>query len=272
MLNNHLCPTFIRQAPREALPAASGTDARCRPEERRPEMNETTTETTTEKMEIPTKLVLDRNHLLQGEKVIWESRPAWIIVMLRPLLMLIIALIFAAVILTYNGSLLNLVVALVLAALLTPFDRRLGVPAAIAGVAVAVLVALDKSLAVLVFIPVVLGIIPLFTTYLYWRHTAFALTDRRIISQFGFLSVRFNDTGLDKVQNISTTQRLFEKLFGFGDIAIVTSGELGHAVRRQPGMRFHSSGGVVWENVPKPFEVQKRLSGYVYRPAAPVPS
>lgn len=231
-------------------------------------MNETTPETTTQSMEIPAKLVLDRNHLLQGEKVIWESRPAWIIVMLRPLLMLIVALIFAAVVLTYDGSLLYLIVALILAGLLAPFDRRLGIPAAIAGVAVAVLVSLDRSLALLVFIPVVLGAIPLITTYMYWRHAAFALTDRRIISQYGFLNVRYSDTGLDKVQNINMSQRLFEKLFGFGDIAIVTSGELGHAVRRQPGIRFHSSGGVVWENVPKPFEVQKKLSGYVYRPVA----
>jgi membrane protein YdbS with pleckstrin-like domain len=231
-------------------------------------MNEPTQETASEKLEIPAQMVLDRNHLLQGEKVIWESRPAWILVMLRPLLMLIVALIFAGVILTYDGSLLYLVIALALAALLTPFDRRFGIPAAIAGLAVAVLVSLDRSLAVLVFIPLILGALPLIMTYMYWRHTAFALTDRRIISQFGFLSKQFNDTGLDKVQNVSTSQRLLERPFGFGDIAIVTAGELGRAVRRQPGLRLHSSGGVVWENVPKPFDVQKMLSGYVYRPVA----
>ncbi|MDW5563077.1 MAG: PH domain-containing protein [Methanomassiliicoccus sp.] len=235
-------------------------------------MSATTTETTAETMEIPAKLVLDRKHLLQGEKVVWESRPAWIIVMLRPLLMMIVAVIFAAVVLTYNGSLVNLVAALILAALLTPLDRRFGIPAAIAGVAVAILVSLDRSLAALVFIPLVLGLIPLLTTYMYWKHTAFAITDRRIISQYGFLSLLYNDTGLDRVQNISLSQPMLDRLFGFGDIAIVTSGELGHAVRRQPGIRFHSSGGVVWENVPKPFDVQRMLSGYVYQPMTPRPS
>jgi membrane protein YdbS with pleckstrin-like domain len=232
-------------------------------------MNETSTgETTSERIDAPARPVLDRKHLLQGEKVIWESRPAWSLIMLRPILMLVVALIFAGVILTYDGSLLYLVIALILAALLVPFDRRFGIPAAIAGVAVAFLVSLDRSLAVLVFVPLVLGAVPLIMTYMYWRHTAFALTDRRIISQYGFLNVQYNDTGLDKVQNISANQRLLERLFGFGDVAIVTAGELGRAVRRQPGVRIHSSGGVVWENVPKPFEVQKRLSGYVYRPVA----
>jgi uncharacterized membrane protein YdbT with pleckstrin-like domain len=235
-------------------------------------MNEMTPETNAKRTEIPAQPVLDRKHLLTGEKVIWESRPAWITVMLRPLLMIIVALIFAAVVLTYDGSLIYLVAALVLAALLIPFDRRFGIPAAIAGVVIAFLVSIDRSLAILVFIPLVLGALPLLTTYLYWKHTAFAITDRRIISQYGFLSRQYNDTGIDKVQNISMSQPLLERLFGFGDITIATSGEMGRAVRRQPGIRFHSSGGVVWENVRNPAEVQKKLSSYVYRPTAPRPT
>jgi len=235
-------------------------------------MNETTSEKVVEGTESRSRPILDQRHLLQGERVLWESKPAWIIVMLRPLLMIIIALIYAAVVLSYNGDLLYLVAALALAGLMTPFDRRLGIPAAIAGVAIAILVSLDRSLALLVFIPVVIGAVPLITTYLYWKNTVFAVTDRRIISQFGFFNRQYNDTGLDRVQNISLKQPLLERLFGFGDISIVTAGELGRTVRRQPGIRLHSGGGVVWENVPKPFEVQKRLSGYVYRPVVPRPT
>ena len=213
--------------------------------------------------------MLDGRHLLPGEKVIWESRPAWVTVLLRPLIMIALALVFAVIILTYDGSLAYLVAALVLAALLIPLDRRFGIPAAIAGIIIALLVSFDRSFEALVFIPVVLGALPLLTTYLYWRNTVFALTDRRIISQYGFLNRSFNDTGLDKVQNISLSQPMLERIFGFGDISIVTSGEMGRIVRRQPGLRFGSGGGVIWENVPKPFETERMLSEYVYRPMAP---
>jgi membrane protein YdbS with pleckstrin-like domain len=162
-----------------------------------------------------------------------------------------------------------LVAALIVAGLMSPFDRRVGIPAAIAGVAIAILVSLDRTLDVLVFIPVVLGAIPLLTTYLQWRNTVFALTDRRIISQYGIASRHYNDTGLDKVQNITLNQPLVERLLGFGDITIATSAQIGRAIRRQPGIRLMAGGGVVWENVPKPFEIENLLSQYVYRPAAP---
>jgi len=228
-----------------------------------------TTGSTTEAVQPHARELLDGKHLLPGEKVIWESRPAWVTVLLRPLTMIVLAIIFAVIVLSYDGSLAYLVAALVLAALLVPFDRRFGIPAAIAGIIIAFLVSIDRAWEVLVFIPLVLGALPLITTYLYWRNTVFALTDRRIISQYGFLSRHFNDTGLDKVQNISLSQPLLERLFGFGDIAIITSGETGRVVRRQPGLRFGSGGGVVWENVPRPFEIEKMLSQYVYRPMAP---
>ena len=228
-----------------------------------------TTQTSTEVVQPHTESILDRRHLVSGERVVWESRPARTIVLLRPLIMIVLALAFAAIILTYDGSLALLVAALALAALLVPFDRRLGIPAAIAGVVVALLVSIDRSLDVLVVIPVVLGALPLITTYLYWRNTVFALTDRRIISQYGFLSRHFNDTGIDKVQNISLNQPLLERLFGFGDISIATAGGMGRVIRRQPGLRLAAGGGVIWENVPKPFEIERLLSEHVYRPTAP---
>lgn len=233
-------------------------------------MSETALEPTADATVDPVRPILDREHLIKGEKVIWESRPAWIIVLLRPLIMIIVAIIYAAIMLTYDGSLLSLIIALVLAGLMTPFDRRFGIPAAIAGIVVAFLVSIDRSLAALALIPLVLGAIPLITTYLYWRRTVFALTDRRIISQYGFMRLYFSDTGLDKVQNISLNQPFVERLFGFGDISIATSGEMGRTLRRLPGIRLRS-GAMVWENVPKPFDVQKMLSSYVYRPVAPVP-
>jgi membrane protein YdbS with pleckstrin-like domain len=229
-----------------------------------------TAQTSEVKVQPPAQIIMDSRHLIPGEKVIWESRPAAAVVLLKPLIMIVLALIYAAIILTFNGSLLNLVAALILAGLMTPFDRRFGIPAAIAGVAIAFLVSIDRSLALLVFVPVILGALPLIITYLQWRNTVFALTDRRIISQYGFLSRRYSDTGLDKVQNITLNQPIMERVFGFGDITIATSGQIGRAIRRMPGLRFHAGGGVVWEDVPKPFETEKLLSQYVYRPVAPV--
>lgn len=228
-----------------------------------------TAQSSAEAFQTRSRNMLDSRHLVPGERVIWESRPAMTIVLLKPIIMTILALAFAGIVLSYNGSLTYLVAAFVLAALMIPFDRRYGIFAGIAGVIIAFLVSLDRTWEALVFIPVVLGVLPLITTYLNWRNTVFVLTDRRIISQYGFLSRQFNDTGLDKVQSISLSQPLLERLFGFGDIAIITSGDLGRAVRRRPGLRFHSGGDVVWENVPRPFETEKLLSEHVYRPMAP---
>lgn len=228
-----------------------------------------TAQSSAEAIQPHSRNMLDGRHLVPGERVIWESRPAMAIVLLRPIIITILALAFASIVLSYDGSLAYLVAALVLAALMIPFDRRFGIPAAIAGIIIAFLVSLDRAWDVLVFIPVVLGVLPLITTYMNWRNTVFVLTDRRIISQYGFLSRHFSDTGLDKVQSISLSQPLLERIFGFGDIAIITSGDLGRAVRRRPGLRFHSGGDVVWENVPRPFETEKLLSEHVYRPMAP---
>ncbi len=57
------------------------------------------------------------------------------VVLLKPIILIVLAPIYAAIIMTYNGTLAYLVAALVLTGLMTPFDRRFGIPAAIAGVA-----------------------------------------------------------------------------------------------------------------------------------------
>lgn len=214
--------------------------------------------------------ILDRKHLVPGEKVLWEGRPSAAIVVLKPLVLLILAVVFAFIILTYSGQLELLVAALIVSGAMVPFDRRFGIITGVSGVIVALLVAIfGTSLELLVAIPVLLGIIPFVLTFLNWRNIVFATTNRRIISQYGLLSKSYVDMGLDRVQTISVKQPFFERLFGFGDVYITSSAAGGGFRRGAPSLRIASNGGVVWENVPKPFMVERTLNGIIYSPRTP---
>jgi Bacterial PH domain/Short C-terminal domain len=58
-----------------------------------------------------------------------------------------------------------------------------------------------------------------------WRNTEFLVTTRRIIRAEGILNKRMSDSSLEKVNDAHLTQNLFGRIFGFGDLDILTAAD-----------------------------------------------
>lgn len=58
-----------------------------------------------------------------------------------------------------------------------------------------------------------------------WRNTEFLVTTRRIVRAEGILNKRMVETSLEKVNDAILTQNMFGRLFGFGDLDILTAAD-----------------------------------------------
>ena len=98
-------------------------------------------------------------------------------------------------------------------------------------------------------IPVGIGILIILGAYYSVKNTDFVVTKEGLYVKKGVLSRSVQKIGFDKVQNISFSQGIFGKRFGYGSIEISTAG--GSGVE----MRFRS--------VDSPREVQDRITSLV---------
>ena len=97
--------------------------------------------------------------------------------------------------------------------------------------------ALAWPLAVLSF----LGLVWLLIRYLRWDNTNFVVTTDRIISRSGVLAKHGREIPLDRLNDISFHQSVFERLIGAGDVMIESAGERGQET---------------FADLPKPSQVQ----------------
>lgn len=58
-----------------------------------------------------------------------------------------------------------------------------------------------------------------------------AVTNRRFMEKEGILDIRFFATDLEKIQRVEIAQPLLGRIFDYGDITIVTLGEVTHTTR-----------------------------------------
>jgi uncharacterized membrane protein YdbT with pleckstrin-like domain len=98
-------------------------------------------------------------------------------------------------------------------------------------------------------IPVGIGILIILGAYYSVKNTDFVVTNEGLYVKKGVLSRSVQKIGFDKVQNISFSQGIFGKQFGYGSIEISTAG--GSGVE----MRFRS--------IDSPREVQDRITSLV---------
>jgi hypothetical protein len=75
----------------------------------------------------------------------------------------------------------------------------------------------------LIFIPII-GIL---NDILVWRNKAYVVTNRRVIQSSGVFNKAVVDSSLEKVNDVKLTQSFFGRMFGYGDIEILTASELG---------------------------------------------
>lgn len=66
-----------------------------------------------------------------------------------------------------------------------------------------------------------------FWHYLVWLNQSFVMTSRRVIHMNGVFEKQVSDSLLEKLNDIKTDQTLLGRIFGYGDIEILTASEAG---------------------------------------------
>jgi uncharacterized membrane protein YdbT with pleckstrin-like domain len=74
---------------------------------------------------------------------------------------------------------------------------------------------------------IVVPVIGLLNDVMVWRNKAYIVTNRRVIQISGVFNKDVVDSSLEKVNDVKMSQSFFGRMFGFGDIEILTASELG---------------------------------------------
>jgi hypothetical protein len=78
-----------------------------------------------------------------------------------------------------------------------------------------------------VLILLVIGIATLVWGWIVYQNTEFVITNRRIIQVTGVINKRASDSSLEKINDAILTESLFGRMFGFGDLEVLTASEVG---------------------------------------------
>jgi hypothetical protein len=71
------------------------------------------------------------------------------------------------------------------------------------------------------------GLLFLAWATLHYLNTEFVLTNRRVIQVQGVVNKRATDSSLEKINDAVLTQSIFGRIFGFGDLDVLTAAEAG---------------------------------------------
>jgi len=133
-----------------------------------------------------------------GERIVVERRQHWLVLVDRSKL-----------------AILGLVVAL----LIFIFRGNLGTDG-IGG-------AINFVLGWVVLALVVYAVVVFVYQYLHWVNDAFIVTSRRVIQIQGILNKKALDSSLEKINDAVLTENIFGRMFGFGDLEILTASDSG---------------------------------------------
>jgi uncharacterized membrane protein YdbT with pleckstrin-like domain len=84
-----------------------------------------------------------------------------------------------------------------------------------------------NPLMVLGYLLLILPLISLGRDVLVWSNRKYIVTNRRVIQLSGVFSKNVTDSSLEKVNDVKMSQSFLGRLFGYGDIEILTASELG---------------------------------------------
>jgi hypothetical protein len=105
------------------------------------------------------------------------------------------------------------------------------------------------------------GIIGYLYVYHDWLFSRYALTDRRIIAQYGVFDKVYSYCYYDKIQSYSIVQSFFERRFHFGTIIFATSSEAGGTglLGRGLSQKINAKGAIIWRSIDNPFETLNKI-------------
>src|SRR5476651_1770416 len=133
-----------------------------------------------------------------GERIVVERRQHWLVLVDRSKL-----------------AILGLVVAL----LIFIFRGNLGTDGIGGGI--------NFVLGWVVLALVVYAVVVFVYQYLHWVNDAFIVTSRRVIQIQGILNKKALDSSLEKINDAVLTENVFGRMFGFGDLEILTASKSG---------------------------------------------
>lgn len=73
----------------------------------------------------------------------------------------------------------------------------------------------------------IIPLVDMIRRYLDWINRQFLITNRRVIQVAGILSKNVTDSSLEKVNDVKLSQSFMGRLFGYGNVEILTASELG---------------------------------------------
>ena len=85
------------------------------------------------------------------------------------------------------------------------------------------------------YILVLVPLIGMLRDILIWRNREYIVTNRRVIQINGVFSKDVVDSSLEKVNDVKMNQSFFGRMFGYGDIEILTASETGDNLFRRIG-------------------------------------
>jgi hypothetical protein len=113
-------------------------------------------------------------------------------------------------------------------------DARYGILAILAAIVLLILRGIAKTtgsadvvVGYAVLALVVGGLAYLGWQVLRWMNEEFVVTTRRVLQLEGVINKRVTDSSLEKINDAVLTQSLFGRMFGFGDLDILTASETG---------------------------------------------
>jgi membrane protein YdbS with pleckstrin-like domain len=96
------------------------------------------------------------------------------------------------------------------------------------GVIVAISVAtINFPPAAIAFVLVFLPLLSMLHDILVWKNRQYLVTTRRVIQIAGIFNKSVTDSSLEKVNDVKMVQSFLGRMFGFGDVEILTGSELG---------------------------------------------
>jgi hypothetical protein len=79
----------------------------------------------------------------------------------------------------------------------------------------------------IVLVLLVIGIVSFVWGWVIYRSTEFVITNRRIIQASGVVNKRASDSSLEKINDAILTESIFGRMFGFGNLEVLTASESG---------------------------------------------
>lgn len=70
----------------------------------------------------------------------------------------------------------------------------------------------------------IIAVVSVLFSYLRWKNTHYALTNKRAITTAGIFGKSVVDCAYDKIQNVTMTQGFLERIFGYGTVVFATAG------------------------------------------------